>query len=534
MTDFSIVVRDGLIVDGTGNPAFRGDIALQASRIARMATCIHEPGEIEINAGGKVVAPGFIDPHAHMEFELFTNPTMEEYVFQGVTTVINGNCGHSVTPYGADLVRDYNYRNGLICRKHLELDHQWTNFREYQEAVLKNGGTTINHGTLLGHGAIRWAVMGGAHKRSPGPREMHEMKQLISQGLEQGALGLSTGLDYVPSAYATIEELIELATVVAAHDGVYASHLRNKLGIEEAVREALEIGRRSGCRVQVSHLRLGATGSYQEILEARDNGLEVAVDAIPLSAGHIVRKDRFIQFFVATPEYFDKGLDAVLADLKTEEGRQKLAELDRMTRQSPDQVYIVNTNRVDWEGCSLAELAGEAGKEPMEFLFELLLDDEVEFSLWQGRDRGNPDEPSPPDSILNPLVSPGADMIAGDRIDPFSWYEILRAGTFPTFFQFGLKKGLRLEELIRRFTSLPAQTFRLRDIGLLVEGRRADIVVFDPEKYDYPNRYERSYQDLPKTATGVSYVLVNGEPVVAAGDLVAGARPGRPLRRGES
>jgi len=529
--EYDIVIRDGFIVDGTGNPGFTGDVAVRGDRIVRTATHIEGTAPIEVDAGGKTVTPGFIDPHAHNELICFTNPTLKEYVYQGVTTVINGNCGHSVTPYGADNVREYMYRNGLIGPRQRALDIQWDDLSGYHQAVRDNGGTSINQATLLGHGTLRWSVMKGAKKRSPSPAEAGELKRLVAEGLEQGAVGMSTGLAYIPSSYSTTEELIEIARVLADHDAVYASHVRSGIGLVEAVREALEIGRRSGCRVQVSHLSMASQESYRLISEARADGLEVAVDTIPLSTGHLIRKDRMVQFTMTlSPEYFDQGVDAVLEAMKTREGREQFVEENFLYQGDKTELFIVNCSREDWEGRSVADIAEELGKEPTDLVFNIILDDDLEATFWQGRRRSHRDGAYPPAEVIqNRLLGPGSDILLVDPLDPTSWYELVRPGTFPIFLQLGLRAGVPLEELVRRCTSLPAQTFRLFDMGVLSEGKRADIIVFDRDSFDFPNRYELDYSKPVTMATGVEYVLVNGTPVLEKGNFVENARPGRQI-----
>ncbi|MFO8060349.1 MAG: amidohydrolase family protein [Bacillota bacterium] len=528
---YDIIIRNGFVVDGTGNPGFRADVGIRGDRIAALATRLDGTAPLDLDAEGKVVAPGFIDPHAHVELICFTNPTLKEYVYQGVTTVVNGNCGHSVTPYGADNVREYMYRNGLIGPSQRDLGVQWDDFAGYQDAVRSNGGTTINQATLLGHGTLRWSVMHGAEKRGQSPAETEEMQSLVAQGLDQGAVGMSTGLAYIPSSFAPTEELIEVAAVLAEHDAVYASHLRTPIGLVESVREALEIGRRAGCWVQISHLPM----SYNLIADAREAGLEVAIDTIPASTGHLVRSDRMVQFTMTLSlEYFDQDIQDVLEAMKTPDGRAAFVEQNFFLSRDKSEVFLVNTNRRDWEGRSVAEVAEEMGIDATDLMFDIMLDDDVEATFWYGRHRKTGDGPHPPaESIQNRLVGPGADLLLVDPLDPTSWYELVRPGTFPFFLQMGLKSGVALEELVRRCTSLPAQTFRLRDLGLLVEGKRADVIVFDRDRFDFPNRYELDYTKPVTLATGMQHVVVNGTPVLQAGEFVDNVRPGRQLRRGQ-
>lgn len=531
---YDVVIKNGFIVDGTGNPGFYGDVAVKDGKVAKIASSISCEAEKVIDAKGLLVSPGFIDPHVHEELMVLYDGTFEEFLQQGVTTTINGNCGHSVTPGSSRDVYEYMYKNGLISESAVEVysknNPDWKDFSGYVEAV-KQKGSNINMGFLLGHGTIRWYVMGGAQDRKLTPEEEKKVEKIIREGMEQGAMGISTGLAYIPSRFADTEELIKAASIVHEYDGVYASHIRYYIGTLEAVKEAIEIGEKSGVRVQVSHLTPKAVDSFDEILAARNRGLEIAVDTIPKSTGHCTRKDRMIQFIMAlSPELFELGVEGVKAALKTKEGRETILKDTYIFGDDKSKLFIVNTDNPAIENKSVIEIAQMEGKDPDQVLMDLLADDNDNITFWLGgRYRPDFEAAVHPDNIVkNPLVMVGSDTIMGEKYDPFAWYELLRRGAFPHFVNMYLKSGVRIEEIVRRLTSLPAQQFRLRDRGLLTEGKAADISVIDLKNYKYATADEVDYKNPTRVAEGVKYVLVNGQLVLEDG-VVKKTLPGQVL-----
>jgi N-acyl-D-aspartate/D-glutamate deacylase len=253
---YSVLIQNGFILDGTGNPGFYGDIAVGDGKIAAVASHIQDTAELVIDAAGKVVCPGFIDPHVHEELPALQGETFECFLRQGVTTMVNGNCGHSLTPLSSGMIYEYMKLNGLISAEAEERFQKenpaWQGLTGYA-GVMKKRGVTLNMAFLLGHGTIRWCVMGGSKDRKPTPEEEKAMHDAIRLGMEEGAVGLSTGLAYIPGRYADTRELIGCAKIVKEFDGVYASHLRVQMGHVQAIREAIEIGKASGARVQASH-----------------------------------------------------------------------------------------------------------------------------------------------------------------------------------------------------------------------------------------------------------------------------------------
>ena len=521
--EYDLIIKNGFIVDGTGNPGFKADLAVIDDEIKKIASKIDAKAKSVIDAQGKTVVPGFIDPHVHEELVVLESGLFEDFLKQGVTTIVNGNCGHSVTPGASKNVFEYMYKNGLVSTEAKEYyaEHKWSSLSEYIELV-KQKGFNLNMGVLLGHGTIRWSVMGGSKDREPTTEETKEIANIIEEGLKDGALGMSTGLSYIPSRYAKTEELVKAAKILAKYDSIYTSHIRYYEGEVEAVKEAIEIGKKANVRVQVSHLTPTVPEAYDEILKARNEGVEIAVDTIPKSSGHCTRKDRMLQFIMAlSSDLFEQGIEGVKRALKDEKGREKILKEAVIFGDDRSNIYVINTNDDKLEGKSIEEIAKEKDENPDDLLLDMLADDKLDFTLWLGgmnRDDFPGTEYS--DSVSkNPLVMVGSDRIFGETDDPGAWYELFRRGAFPIFYKLMTDKGVRLEEIIRRLTSLPAQQFRLTNRGLLKEGLKADLAVIDFDNYSYPNEDTIDYSKPITLARGVDNVVVNGKVVLNNGEV---------------
>ncbi|HZK52610.1 MAG TPA: amidohydrolase family protein [Desulfosporosinus sp.] len=516
-----LLIKDGFIIDGTGKPGFYGDLAVDKGKIIEISAKIDYEAERVIDALGLTVCPGFIDPHVHAELTALTSGKFEEFLRQGVTTTVNGNCGHSITPYASNNIYEYMAQKGLISRETKERNKRavpaWTNFEGYID-VLKNKRTNINMAFLLGHGTLRWSVMGGSINRKPTVEEENKFACLIEEGLEQGALGVSTGLTYSPSKFAETEELIKLSKVVKKYDGIYASHIRSYLGILEAVKEAIRIGEETGIRVQVSHLTPTCPEAFDEILQARASGLEIAVDTIPKSSGHFNRRDKLLQFIVSSSsKLFDLDKHGLPEAFKTPEGRKKFINKIRFR----DNLLLVNTTDPQMEYRTLIEIAGQKLVEVDELILNLLESDRDKLTFCRGglnRD-DFPGRPYADNIANNPLVMVGSDVVFGELDDPYAWYEVFRKGAFPIFMDLCRQKGVSLEEIIRRITSLPAEHFRLSDRGRLTKGKAADITIIDMEHYHYPSNDEIDYKNPLTMASGVIYTIVNGKVALNDGKL---------------
>jgi len=495
-----LLIKNGFIIDGTGNPGFYGDLAVAEEKIIEISTRIEYQAERIIDAFGLTVCPGFIDPHVHEELTVLTSGKFEEFLRQGVTTTVNGNCGHSITPYSSNNIYEYMVKKGLISAETMSRNQHvtpaWSDFSGYID-VIKNKGTNINMGFLLGYGTLRWSIMGDAKKRNPTVKEETKILRLIEEGMEQGALGISTGLTYSPCKYADTTEIIKVAKLVQKYDGIYTSHIRNYLGTLAAVQEAIKIGEATGIRVQVSHLTPNCPEAFDQILDARKLGMEIAVDTIPKSSGHFRRKDRLFQYLTTQ----DCN--------QTSEERRRLLKKIRFK----EQLLVINTGDPLMENRTLKEIALETKRGVEELILNLLENDRHELTFCQGG-LNRQDFPGTPyaDNIAHsPLVMVGSDRVSGEVHDPYAWYELFRNGAFPTYIDLCRQNGVRLEEVIRRITSLPAQQFRLSYRGLLAKGKAADITIIDMNNYTYPSNEEIDYKNPFTMARGVKYTIVNGK-----------------------
>ncbi len=532
-----ILIKNGLIVDGTGAAPFAGDVLVSGDRILRVGRDLKAPGAKVVDATGKTVIPGLIDPHLHEEWICFADGKYEMFLRQGVTTTVNGNCGHSIAPGPRKNVVEYYYGNGLMSERQREAYREsfpeWEDFDGYAKAV-EGKGVNINLCVLMGHGTLRWTAMKGAHERPPTKEEAAEMTRVLEQALSQGAFGISYGLDYVPGRYATTEELAQFAAPVQKAGGVAAAHLRHRLGVLEATEEFLEVGRRTGVRLQVSHLKPSCPEAFAAVRKYADAGGKALVDTIPASTAHCQSKDRALLFMMSTSdELFDQGLEGVKKAIRTPEGRALLRKDPYFVNRDQSLNTLWKTGDPEMDGKSVAELAEKAGQDPKEYLLDLLASDR-DFILWCGgaHRRDFSMETHGPDIVANPYVCAGGDEILGDPEYPFDWYELLRRGALPIFIQGNLSKGMPLEEVIRRNTSMVADHFSIAARGRLAPGYFADIAVVDLPNYAFDGEDEVTPLNPLNMARGVDCVLVNGQPVLEGGE-VKDAFSGRVLRRGK-
>ena len=376
-----ILIKNGLLVDGTGRPGWQGDVLIAGDRIEQIAPSIAASAEmVVVDATGKVVSPGLIDPHVHEEWVCFVDGTYEWFMRQGVTTVVNGNCGHSIVPGPKENVVDYYFGTGLFSLaqrdRYKESFPDWEDFATYSEAVAHKG-SNLNFVTLLGHGTIRWSVMNGAHPRKPNAQEAKEIERIIRTNMEQGAWGLSFGLDYVPSRYAEMDELVEVSQMIKEYDGVVAAHMRQSVGIEEAMEEFIEVGRRSGAKLQASHVSSMHPKAFDLVKDAREKEqIDILMDTIPRSTGHLNSKSRLILFIMAlSDELFAAGPEGVKAALKTPEGRETIKKDAYIFAGDKSDKFIVLSDDPSIEYMSVQAIAERRGIDPDDCMGDLLAAD---------------------------------------------------------------------------------------------------------------------------------------------------------------
>lgn len=520
--NFDLLIKNGFVIDGTGNPGFYGDVATGEGKIIEIANNLEYEAERVIDASGLIVSPGFIDPHVHAELAVLNSGKFEEFLRQGVTTTINGNCGHSITPYSSDNIYEYMAQKGLISFKGKEQNKRtvpfWNNFSGYID-VIKKKGTNVNMAFLLGHGTLRWSLMGDSKIQTPTVEVEKKLGYLIEEGMEQGALGLSTGLAYAPSKYANTDELVKLSKILKQYDGIYTSHIRTQIGILEAVKEAIRIGEAAGIRVQVSHLTPTIPEAFDEILAARKRGVEIAVDTIPKTSGHFKRKDRLLQF-IGINFSQEPTQDSITSsqDFPQTSTNNPLLNPDIKRRilkkiRFKDHLLVFHTDDPQMENRTLKEIACERTMRVDALFLDLLENNRPELTFCQGGliRKDFPGSPYTDAIAHHPLIMVGSDKVFGEIHDPHDWYELFRKGAFPIFVDLCRQKGVRLEEIIRRITYLPAQQFRLSDRGILAKGKAADITIFDIDRYSYPSSDDIDYRDPLIMARGVRYTIVNGK-----------------------
>ena len=535
---YDVLIKNGTVVNGTGKrKPYVADVAIQGDLIAAVAPGIeHSKARLTVDAGGKTVIPGFVDPHVHEEWVLFTEGLYEIFLQQGVTTVVNGNCGHSMFPGPKKNIIDYYTNNGLMSfrqqKVYYERFPEWNDFREYADAAEKKG-TNLNFVTLLGHGTIRQTVMGGAFPRKPDTGEWAAIERIIRHNMEQGAWGISYGLDYVPSRYASIDELVRVTKIIMEYDGISAAHLRHYAGIIEAVEEFLEVARRTGARIQISHLKSASPEAFELARKAIESeGIRARIDTIPRSTGHCISKPRLVQFILAlSDELFDKGPEGVKAALQTPEGRELIKKDAYIFAGDKEDKFIVCSDDPELENRSVADIARSRGIDPDECMLDLIAD-EKSYVFWLGGPSRKDFAASghSPEIVANPYVSVGSDEIKGDIEIPFDWYELQRRGSFPNFLNEYLDKGVVLEEIVRRNTTMVCEHFGIQKRGRLEAGYFADISVIDLPRYKYPQPDQMHYKTPQMTASGVEHVFVNGIAVLAEGKVLP-AYSGRVLSK---
>ena len=497
---YDLAVINGRLVDGTGNPWFYGSIAIKGDRIVEIGAVDTKRAARVIDASGLVVAPGFIDVHTHVEGSLGDNPAADNFLRMGVTSIVTGNCGSSMTDVGAYL----------------------------KESEAR--GMALNLATLVGHGSVRRDVMQYAD-REPSAEELQRMREIVDRAMRDGAVGISTGLIYVPGTYAKTDEIVELARVVARHGGLYATHMRDEgNAVTDSIQEALAIGARANLPVDISHFKVSSKKRWgasrdtcQMVAGARARGQQVTVDQYAYTAS-------------AT------SLDTMLPSWALEGGRERVVErlqdpatrarikremIDILQRNGfKDFSYaVVSSYQPDrsYEGKNLSDITRLVGRRTG-------LADEAEqiLTMYLAGSAGmifhKMSEPDVERILAQPFTmiasDSGVQKLGNGVPHPRGYGNNARVlGRYVRE-----KKLLALEDAVRKMTSLPAATFKLWDRGLLRRGLAADLVIFDERTVGDLATFEKPHQ----YADGFRHVIVNGRPVIDKGETT-GAAPGRAL-----
>ena len=520
---FDILIRHGLIIDGTGNPGFFGTIGIQNDVITvfrgdtSQITTKHT-----LDASAKVVCPGFIDVHAHSALVILDQPDHKPKVHQGITTELIGVDGNSYAPFASqkELAKFIEINSGLDGDP--TLNDKWDSVSQYLSVYDKK--VSVNIAYLVGNSPLRIGSVGWDN-RPTSKQELLKMKSLLRESMEDGAFGMSTGLDYPPGSYADTDELVVLATEVARSGGIYHTHVRNLLGDRhlDPFKEAIDIGRHSGAPVHITHLAHGkaSAGRAEPIIEmvesARNQGLDVTFDDFPYPYGGT-------RALVVLPTWtHEGGPENLKAILGSRQGREQLRrEIQPQGQGWADMrlTYFKKAHNKRFEGKSMAEVAESQGKHQVDALCDLLLDEDLRVSYIADV----VDDTTLRNIITHPLYMVGTDAILlGEFPSPTAY------GAYPFILSQIVReeKRLHLAEAIRKMTSYPAQRLGLEDRGILRTGMKADIVIFDPETVN-----AHSTRDHPKQySTGIQHVIVNGIPVIDQGHHT-GALPGRALHRG--
>jgi len=533
------MIKGGRIIDGAGNPWYRGDLAIKDGRIQDIGALSGDDAKQVIDVSGLVVSPGFIDAHSHSDGSTLYYRQMENTVMQGITTVVAGQCGSSPAPVNPDLRAEMERRRARVLPPEVDPRITWTSFDDYLNLEEADGlGVNIAH--LVGHGAVRIAAM-GYEAREPTLSELERMRELTAEAMEAGAYGLSTGLIYPPGIFAKTDEIIELAKIAARYGGVYDSHIRGEgRALMASLREAIEIGESVGIPVQISHHKAASKTVWGKSVEtlkmledARERGVDVTVDQYPYRAGSTSLVT------VLPPWAHEGGMERLLKRL---EDPELTARMERDIVEGIlgwenfggelgwENIYVTSVksdeNKVV-EGknlCEIMELRGD----PDEFtsLFQLLREEEgavsmVLFAMKEDDVRRIMAHPLQMVGTDSGSASPTGFMRRG-KPHPRGY------GSYPKILgRYVREHGvLRLEQAIRKMTSFPAQRFGIHDRGLLKPGIWADIMVFNPETVID----KATYQDPHQFPEGIEYVIVNGEITAEKGEY-RNVLAGRTLRK---
>lgn len=587
MVEWDLLIENGLIVDGTGSQAFKGFVGVSNGRIVYVS--IEKPKvdvKLSIDASGLVVSPGFIDIHSHADETILLYPKAENYVLQGVTTVIGGNCGFSPAPVGKywlmsfweldwwHELKPYKYYSPLMhpldkvnekLKEKFGFIIDWKTFNDFL-CKIESRKLSINYIPLVGHGTIRAAVMGEDHKRKANSKEIEEMKLHLREAMEAGAHGMSSGLDYAPGHYADTQELIELVKIIKEYDGIYSTHWR-RTGIRTEARketrppekikgiiEAIEISEKTGVPVQISHISYGyviypppperlrkaiAEATLDYIDEAVNRGIDVTFDVIPNITGGVFSIPKLISLL--SPWLRESGsVERFIENLKCDDYRRDIKETiyeGKWYTINPyldpywmDNILIRKCKNNQYVDKTIGEIALSKNLDPVDVLMNIVMED---FETLYEPKYTYAGEESLDVFFKHPRSMVGADIFALDfrweaRVPPYYLPHPNTYGAFPRYIRRLVKerKVLNLEEAIKKITSVPAKRMKIEDRGVLKVGAWADVTIFNLNTISDRG----TYLEPRIPPVGIEYVIVNGE-ITARNGKHTGTLSGKVIRK---
>ncbi|WP_282940271.1 D-aminoacylase [Paenibacillus sp. RC67] len=509
-----LILKNGRIVDGTGNPWFIGDVGVKDGQIAAVGQLDMEAHEM-INVHRQVISPGFIDGHCHSDLMILDHPFSEIKIRQGVTTEVVGNCGLAPAPFvreQAELLQSY--VQPVLGKTSWEWP--WETVEQYMQ-TLSNSSPSENIATYVAHGALRIAVMGFANRPATS-QELKLMKHMLEEGLKAGAIGFSIGLLYAPGSYTSKEEIAELCSVLPKYNGLFSTHIRGEgNNLIPSVKEVIWIAEKAGVSLHISHLKAAGKINWGKVLEAmeliedaRSRGLDVTCDVYPYNAGSTTLTT------VLPPWALEGGIESVLERFRDPRLRQRIREELGQEQKDWDNLVcstgwqsvfisaVHNEANRHLEGKHLAEISEERGLHPADCMMDLLLEEQGRISIVYFHMA---------DEDVKQVIGYERSLIASDSLTCETGKPHPRLyGTFPRVFAKYVRedKVLTMEQAVRKLTSFPVQRFKLGKRGLLVPGYAADIAVFDPETI----QDNATFEDPRQYPAGFSHVLVGGKPTL--------------------
>jgi N-acyl-D-amino-acid deacylase len=528
---YDIVVEKGWLIDGTGSPRRRADIAVTGEKIVKIGRLDHDPSSLRIDASGRIVAPGFIDMHSHADFTLLANPYSYCKIHQGITTEVVGNCGMSLAPFTRGTAEEVKQYLGAFLFGQI-YSWDWSTLEEFFQ-LLERRKIGVNVVQLIGHGTVRTSVM-GFEPRAPTDTELRQMKNLVMKGMTDGAAGLTSGLVYPPGCFADLTELVELAGVAAKFHGIYTSHMRGESDtLLESIAETISVGEKAGLPAHISHIKAVGKrnwGRSREALslidKARGRGLDVTADQYPYPAGSSILRQTL------PPWSLEGGITSLVKRLRDPLTRTMIrhdietntlsvtyganAGWENVVSSCGMENIVLSCTEYGpdkhFEGKSLSEIGVETGRNAYDIMFDIILNDPNAIMVdFYAHDEDLERIIRHPEVLFCTdmwTVAPGG-PVRGGRPHPRAY------GSFPRVLARYVreKRIIPLEEAVHRMTCKTARRVGLSDRGILAEGAFADLTIFDPETIQDTATFE-SPEQYP---IGISHVIVNGRVVVENG-----------------